>query len=254
MSLGPDRAKSRGNKSMHVSCSIDFGSATPLSPHARAVFLALPPSLLFLPPLLTFSVPVHFFLLLFLLLLRTLQTPPLRQPPDPGVAAPILRRRRRPLPWQRSFQFSPGSRLIALTSLRPPLSAALICYPPHFTPFHRSFSLFVSPFLSRSPPSLPPSRSLSEDLKGSLFESAEWLGFAFVLFFIPMTETCWRLPILDKRVGLFFLGEDDKRPSRFREFEKVRNDTRLLSQVTALCSSKHTRVYFRWLLIPRKIR
>lgn len=50
MSLGPDRVKSRGNKSMHVSCSIDFGSATPLSPHARAVFLALPSSLPSFPP------------------------------------------------------------------------------------------------------------------------------------------------------------------------------------------------------------
>lgn len=159
MSLGPDRAKSRGNKSMHISCSIDFGSATPLSPHTRAVFLALPPPLpsflLLLPPLLTFCVPVSFFpLLFFLLLLRTI---PLRLPSCPSVAAPI--RRRRPLPWRRSFQFSPSSRLIALTSLRLPLSAALICYPPHFTPFHRSFSLFVSPFLPRSP-SLPPSVSL----------------------------------------------------------------------------------------------
>lgn len=157
MSLGPDRATSRGNKSMHVSCSIDFGSATPLSPHARAVFYSPPASLPSFPPSsvdLLCSCPFFPPPPLPPSPSPSPDASPFRRPSGPGVAAPI-RRRRRPLPWQRSFQFSPGSRLIALTSLRLPLSAALICYPPHFTPFHRSFSLFVSPFLSRSPSSPP---------------------------------------------------------------------------------------------------
>lgn len=50
MSLGPDRAKSRGNKSMHISCSTDFGSATPLAPHMTAVSLAVRPRVLSFPP------------------------------------------------------------------------------------------------------------------------------------------------------------------------------------------------------------
>lgn len=207
MSFGPDGAKSRGNKSMHISCSIDFGSATPLSPHTTAVFLAIRPFVLSFPPSsidLLLSCPPF-----FPLSSSSFQTSSHHQPSSPGVVAPI---RHRPLPWQRSFQFSPGSRLIALTSLRLPLSAALICYPAHFTPFHRSLPLFVSPFLSRSP-SLPPSHSLSEDLKGSLFESAEWLGFSS-FFFIPVTETCWRLPIHDKRVGLYFFFASSSRMTR----------------------------------------
>lgn len=153
MSLGPDRAKSRGNKSMHISCSIDFGSATPLSPHTMAVFLTVRPSALSFPPssidLLLFCPPFS------PLSSSSFRTSSHRQASSPGVVAPI---RRRPLPWQRSFQFSPGSRLIALTSLRLPLSAALICYPAHFTPFHRSFPLFVSPLSLALP--LPPSFSL----------------------------------------------------------------------------------------------
>lgn len=42
---------------------------------------------------------------------------------------------RRPPSRRHSFQFSPRCRLITLTSLRLPLSGALIRYPLHFTPF-----------------------------------------------------------------------------------------------------------------------
>lgn len=70
-----------------------------------------------------------------------------------GSATPI-HSPHRPPPWQHSFQFSPRFRLITLTSLRLPLSGALIRYPLHFTLFYLSLPLFVCVSLSLPPLSL----------------------------------------------------------------------------------------------------
>lgn len=195
---------------MHVSCSIDFGSATPLSPHARAVFLAVHPSLP--PPPLPSFPPSSVDLLC---------SCPFFPPPLPPSPSPSPDASPSPAVWSgRRGSHSPPPPAAALAALisiftrfpayrvdiiKAPsqrrahlLSSPFYTFPSLFLSFCVSLSLALTP-----PPSLPPSRSLSGDLKGSLFESAEWLGFAFFLFFIPMTETCWRLPILDKRVGLF---------------------------------------------------
>lgn len=77
------------------------------------------------------------------------------------------------------------------TTIRAPPAAALAAlisiftrFPVHFTPFCVSLSL--------PPPSrcLPASRSLSADLKGSLFESAEWLRFSSLFF-----SSQWQKPV-----------------------------------------------------------
>lgn len=129
----------------------------------------------------------------------------------------------RPPPWQHSFQFSPRFRLITLTSLRLPLSSALIRYPLHFTPFYRSLSLCVSLSVARLALSPFLSFSLSEDLKGSLFESGECLGFGFI--------SQWQKPVgiylfRNERFAQFCLFKgDDKQRCWAHESERVKHDT-----------------------------
>lgn len=156
MSLGPDRAKSRGNKSMHISCSIDFGSATPLSPRTTAVFPAVRPSVYFsLPPSSTdlpLSCPPFY---LFCLSSPSFQTSSHHRPSS--LVQSGLRGSHEAwtglLPWQRSFQFSPGFPAYRVDIIKAPsqrrahlLSCPFYTFPSFFPP------LFVSPFLSRSPP------------------------------------------------------------------------------------------------------
>lgn len=79
----------------------------------------------------------------------------------------------------RSFQFSPRFRVITSTSLRLPLSEALIRYPLHFTPFPFPFPsplclLFCSPLLLSLFFCLPHCQRV---LKGSVSERGERLSF-----------------------------------------------------------------------------
>lgn len=137
---------------------------------------------------------------------------------------------RRPPPWQHSFQFSPRFSLITLTSLRLPLSSALIRYPLHFTPFYLSFPLFVSPFLSLYPLSFSVLLIVRGFKRLSIWEW--WVSGLWV--FIPMTETCWRLLIQNERFAHFFLFKgDDKEWCLAHKSEKVTHDTfcLLLSKV-----------------------
>lgn len=148
-----------------------------------------------------------------------------RRAPAAASGATPIHSSRRPPPWQHSFQFSPRFRLITLTSLRLPLSGALIRYPLHFTPFYLSLSLSVCVCLPFSPLF---SLSLSVPLivRGFKRLSIWEQRVSELWFFIPVTETCWSLLIQNERVRRFCLFKGGSwKPRRACKAEKVTHDS-----------------------------